>query len=123
MVNKAESYEKERKSILNENIELKQKCENIEIDYSTKLKFEIEKIDNQYRKRIYKLEEENSFLSKLVITLENTINKFIHWICKKFSVSEEDDLIRNFEIETNTCIEPEKQIKNEEREKEWDLER
>ena len=56
--------------------------------------------------------------------MNKIINKlFIHWICKKFDIAEEDNLIRDFQKETNTFIDPEKQIKNEERGKEWDLER
>ena len=43
--------------------------------------------------------------------------------CRKFDIAEEDNLIRDFQEETNTFIDPEKQIKNEERGKEWDLER
>ena len=31
-----------------------------------------------------------------------------------------DNLIRDFEKETKTCLDAEKQIKNEKREKEWD---
>ena len=34
-------------------------------------------------------------------------------MCKKFSVSEEEDFIRDFQRETNTYINPEKQIKYE----------
>ena len=37
--------------------------------------------------------------------------------------AEEDNLIRDFQRETNTFLDPEKQIKHEEMEKEWDLER
>ena len=37
-VERASKYEKERKSIMCENRELKEKCENMENDYSTKLK-------------------------------------------------------------------------------------
>lgn len=33
----------------------------------------------------------------------------------------EDTLIRNFEKETRICLDAEKQIKHEDREKEWDL--
>ena len=40
---------------------------------------------------------------------------------KKFDIAEEDNLVRDFQKETNTFINPEKQIKHEE--KEWDLER
>ena len=35
----------------------------------------------------------------------------------------EDNLIRDFQKETNTFIDHEKQIKKEDREMEWDLER
>lgn len=55
--------------------------------------------------------------------MNKIINKFIHWICEKFDIAEEDNLIIDFQKETNTFIDPEKQIKHEEREKKWDLER
>lgn len=47
---------------------------------------------------------------------KKTKEKFIIWVCKKFSISEENELIRNFEYETDTYINPEKKIeyKNEE---------
>ena len=35
----------------------------------------------------------------------------------------EDNLIRDFEKETHTLLDAEQQIKREDREKEWDLER
>ena len=35
----------------------------------------------------------------------------------------EDNLVRDFQKETNIFIDAEKQLKNEEKEKEWDLER
>ena len=38
-------------------------------------------------------------------------------------IPESKELVRNFEEDTNTLIDPEKQLKKEEREKEWDLER
>ena len=47
-VERASKYEKERKSIMCENRELKEKCENMENDYSTKLKEEIRKVENKY---------------------------------------------------------------------------
>ena len=48
----------------------------------------------------------------------DTLEKFISWICKKFTISEEDNLVRDFPKETNTFMNQEKQIKHEEREKE-----
>lgn len=50
------------------------------------------------------------------------INLYIGFV-KNLNIAEEDNLIRDFQMETNTFIDPEKQIKHEDREKEWDMER
>ena len=117
LVDKAEKYEKERQSILAESKEIKGKFETLEKDYSIKLKQEIRNIENKYEDEIYTLNKENKHLSKIITTLTKTISKFIHWVCKKFSVSEEEDFIRDFENETDTSLDPEKQIKYEEEQK------
>ena len=122
LVDKAEKYEKERQSILAENKEIKENLKTLENDYDIKLKQEIRKVENKYEDEIYRLEKENKFLNKIINTFEKTVNKFIKWIAKKFDIAEEDNLIRDFQRETNTFIDPEKQIKHEEMEKEWDLE-
>ena len=122
LVDKAEKYEKERQSILAENKEIKENFNTLENDYAIKLKQEIRKVENKYEDEIYKLKKENKFLNKIINTFEKTVNKFIKWIVKKFDIAEEDNLIRDFEKETHTFIDPEKQIRKEEREKEWDLE-
>jgi len=123
LVDKAEKYEKERQSILDENKEIKEKFKTLENDYAIKLKQEIRKVENKYEDEIYHLEKENKFLNKIINTFEKTVNKFIKWIVKKFDIAEEDNLIRDFEKEIRTFIDPEKQIKYEEDlEKEWDME-
>ena len=122
-VDKAIKYEKDIKPILDENTELKEKCENIETIYATKLKEETKKIEKKYENRIYELENENNFLRKIIHTLQKTVDKFIHWVYLKFSVSEEEEFIRNFEFENDTYLDPEKQIEYEEEldyeEREW----
>ncbi len=52
----------------------------------------------------------------------NTVEKFIEWVYNKFGIGESKELVRDFERETNTLIDPEKQLKKEEIEKDWDLE-
>ena len=103
--------------------ELLKECELIKEDYNIRLNKETYKLEQEFKKKINKLENENTFLNKVINKFEKTLNKFIHWICKKFAVSEEEQLIRDFEKETNTLIDPRKQIEYEERENEWDLER
>ena len=48
----------------------------------------------------------------------DTIDKFIHWICKKFDMGAEESLVRDFERENHTLIDAENQVKREDKEKE-----
>lgn len=140
-IEEAEKYQSERDKIIADNKELNNTVKILEKEYKKKsdildLRFnnrkdELEKqfeyktydIENQYKSKIRKLEKENNYLNKIINKFWETLDKFIHWICEKFDIAEEDNLIRDFQKETNTFIDPEKQIKYEEREKEWDLER
>ena len=61
------------------------------------------------------------YLNKIINTFEKTIKKFISWVCKKFAFSEEDTLIRDFQQETNTFINPIKQIEYEKEQEEFEL--
>jgi len=61
----------------------------------------------------------NALKNKNYINVEfiykETIDKFIKWICKKFDMGAENNLIRDFERENNTLLDAEKQVKREER--------
>ena len=118
MFEKAEKYQKERNRIIVDNENLHNKIEQIKSEYKQK-EFDIEW---KYKSKIKGLEKENSKLNKIIDKFYETIDKFIHWICKKFDMGAEDNLVRDFQKETNTYLDAEKQLKHEEREKEWDLE-
>ena len=141
VISEAEKYQKERDKIIADNEELhntvkhlekeyKKKSNNLEFDFNNR-KDELEEeykeksfeLEHKYHKKIHKLEKENNHLHKIINKFWDTLEKFIYWICKKFDIAEEDNLVRDFQKETNTFIDPEKQLKKEEREKEWDLER
>ena len=140
VIEEAEKYQNERDKIIADNKELNSKVKKIENEYKEKsntldLKFdsrkrELEKefeeknyeMKYEYKSKIRNLEKENNKLHKIIDKFYETIEKFITWICKKFDIGAEDYLIRDFQKETNTFIDPEKQIKHEEREKEWELE-
>ena len=81
------------------------------------------RIHSYYEQRTTRTETENETKEADIVSARITIDKFIHWICVKFDIAEEDNLIRDFQKETNTFLNPEKQIRHEEMEKEWDLER
>ena len=48
---------------------------------------------------------------------------WICMICVKFDMGTGDNLVRDFEKETRTCLDGEEQIKREEREKDLEMER
>lgn len=112
LVKVAEKYQKERDKILAD-------VENIKTEYKEK-EFDLEW---DYKKQVKKLEKENNRLHKIVDKFYETVDKFIVWICHKFGIGKSKELVRKFEEETRTFIDPIKQIEHEEREKEWDLER
>ena len=141
VISEAEKYQKERDKIIADNEELHNKVKHFEKEYKKKSynldfdfnnrKNELEEeykeksfeLEYKYYSQIHKLEKENNHLYKIINKFWNTLEKFISWICRKFDIAEEDNLVRDFQREINTFIDPEKQIKYEEREKEGDLER
>lgn len=121
MVEKAEKYQKERNKIMADNIDLHKQVDNIKDEYKQKE----DNLEWKYEHKINKLEKENNQLHRIVDKFHETINKFIEWVCKKFDMGAEDTLIRDFERETKNSLEIEKiekQIKKEDREKDWELE-
>ena len=134
IIDKAEKFEKEQENLLSSNMELKNKCRNLELDFSNKekelkykYKYEHEtyKVDYQYQKIINKLEKENNYLKKVIERFKVTVQKFISWVCHKFSAPSEDSLVRDFERETYINLDVEKQLdinKFEIKEKEDELE-
>ena len=119
MFEKAEKYQKERDRIIEDNENLHNEVEQIKAEYKQK-EFDIEW---KYKSKIKGLEKENNKLYRIIDKFYETIDKFIHWICKKFDMGAEDNLIRDFQKETNILLNAEKQIEKEDKEKEWDLER
>lgn len=119
VIDEAQKYQKERDIILADNRALHNQVENIKTEYKEK-EFDIEW---KYKSKIKILEKENSHLHKVVDKFKETIKKFIHWVCKRFELPSEDEVIRDFEKETRTFLDAEKQLKYEEKEKELDFDR
>ena len=141
VVDESVKYQKEREELLADNEELHNTVKNLEHKYKIKsnnldfdfnnrkkeLEAEFEKksynLEYEYKSKYHKLEKENTRLQKIIDKFYETVDKFIVWICYKFGIGESKELIKNFQGETHTFIDPVKQLKHEEREKEWDLER
>lgn len=119
VVEKATIYEKERNRIMEDNENLHNEVDQIK-NYYKKKEFDLEW---QYKSNIKRLEKENNKLNRIIDKFHDTIDKFIHWICKKFDMGAEDNLVRDFERENHILLDAEKKVKREDREKEWDLER
>lgn len=139
VIEEAEKYQNERGKIIADNEELQNTVKHLEKEYKKKSnvlnldfnnrKDELEEeykeksfeLEHKYHNKIRKLEKENNHLHRVIDKFWNTLEEFVFWICRKFDIAEEDNLIRDFQKETNTYIDPEKQIECEEREREWDF--
>ena len=100
-----------------DNRALHREVENVKKEYEKK-EFDL-KLDSQ--NEIRHLENENKHLNKIIDRFYKTIDKFIEWICDKFNFGDSKELVKKFENDTHTLIDPVKQMNKEEREKEFGL--
>ena len=140
VVDEAVKYQKERDKIIADNKELhntvkhleheyKKKSNHLDIDFNNRkreLEEEFEEkafnLEYGYKGKYRKLEKENNHLHKIINKFYETVERFIDWVCYRFGIGESKELVKKFEDETHTFIDPKQQLKHEEREKEWDLE-
>ena len=118
VVDEAVKYQKERNTIMADNRALHLEVENIKKKYKEKetdMKWD-------YENEIKHLEKENNRLNKIIDKFYKTIDKFIEWICDKFNFGDSKELVKKFENETHTLIDPVKQLDKEKKELEWDRE-
>lgn len=120
LIDKAEKFESEKQTILQEQSKLEQKYIKLEKNYNKQTQqlendynIKVKELEQDFNKKYDNLLKENIYLNKIINKFVETLEKFINWICKKFSINEEDNLIRDFQKETNTFINPEKQIEYE----------
>ena len=117
IINIAEDFVKEKENMENENKNLEQiiwllketteqNQEDLKVEYENK----IDHIEHKYQKKIKKLEKENKCLNKIIDKFKDNLKKFLKWLCHKFSYPCEDDLIRDFNKETYSYINFEKQL-------------
>lgn len=104
LIDEAEKYQKKRNIILadnealNERVtllenEYKKKSNTLELRYENKQKV-LEKefkekslnLENKFYNRINELEKENHYLNRIINKFRETLEKFIHWICKRFQL-------------------------------------
>lgn len=111
IVDEAEKYQKEKQMIMSDNRTLHNRVDELEEEYKEKYVL----LEYEYKNKYHKLEKENKYLHKVIDRFKDTLGKFIRWVCKKFDLGAEDEVIREFEKETRTLLDAEKQIKKEEK--------
>ena len=89
---------------------LKEELENKKKKLELKFESKAYNMEHQYKKEINKLKQENKYLNKTIDKFKTTFKKFIKWLCHKFSYPSEDELVRDFERETYTDFNFEKQL-------------
>ncbi|MBO5005302.1 MAG: plasmid recombination protein [Clostridia bacterium] len=114
IVDEAERYQIERTAIISDNKVLHNKIDKLECEYKNKsIELELE-----YENKYEKLENENRKLHNVIDRFYITISKFIKWVCYKFGLGNSNQIIRDFERENNTYIDPYKQIADEQEDEE-----
>lgn len=106
VVDEAVKYQKERNMIMADNRALHLEVNNIKKKYKEK-EFDL-KWD--YENEIKHLEKENNRLNKIIDKFYKTIDKFIDWVCNKFGIRESKELVKTFQEDTHTFIDPVKQL-------------
>lgn len=85
-----------------------------ELSKQSKLEEEFEEkslnLEYEYKGKYNKLGKENNRLHTIIDKFYDTVEKFIDWICHKFGIGESKDLIKDFQEETHTFIDPVKQL-------------
>ena len=114
IVDDAEKYQIERNSIIADNKALHNKVNKLESEYKNK---SIE-LEFKYNDKYEQLENENNKLRDIIDRFYTTIVLFIKWVCNKFALGDSRKIIRDFEKENNICIDPVKQIANEQEDEE-----
>ena len=89
---------------------LKEELENKEKELELKFESKAYSMEHEYKKEIHKLKQENKQLNKMIDKFKVTLKRFIKWLCHKFSYPSEDELVRDFEKETYTNFNFEKQL-------------
>ena len=125
IIDKAEKYEKEGNLLAQKILNLEKKCNTLENNFDNEMKvvkenFEFEKyeMERNFNKKYKKLEKQNIFLQKIIEKFEKNIKIFISWICKKFKISESENVAQNFKKETGIDL----YSKQQNIEKEQDIE-
>ena len=117
IIDVAEDFVKEKENMQNKNKDLERTIcllQQVKNQDEEDLKFEYENriyhIEHKYQKKIKELEKENKSLNKIIEKFKDNMKKFMKWLCHKFSYPCEDGLIRDFNKETYSNINFEKQL-------------
>lgn len=103
---------------------LQEELENKEKELELKFESKAYNMEHEYKKEINKLKQENKHLNKMIDKFKVTLKRFIKWLCHKFSYPSEDELVHDFEKETYTNFNFEKQLNiNEFKKKENDFDK
>lgn len=114
IVDDAEKYQIERRNIISDNKALHDKVDKLESEYKNR---SIE-LEFDYKDKYERLENENNKLRDIIDRFYTTIVLFIKWVCNRFALGDSRKIIRDFERENNICIDPVKQIANEQEDEE-----
>ncbi|MBQ9313630.1 MAG: plasmid recombination protein [Clostridia bacterium] len=117
IIDKAETFERERTNIYYSNEKLQEKCNKLEKeleDTKFDMKFdhqnEINQLNYQHQREIKRLKKQIEKIERILENVKEKIQAFIQWVCKKLSVPTEEKIIKEFENDTYISFDIERQM-------------
>ena len=117
LVDRAETFERERTSLYQSKEKLQEKCDklekeledtkfNMKFDYET----EINQLNYQHQKEVKKLKKKIEKFEKVFENIKVMVHTFVKWVCRKLSAPSEEEVIHRFEKESDMYFDIDKQI-------------
>ena len=111
IIDKAETFERERTSIYHNQDKLQEKCGKLEKeleDTKFDMKFdyenEIRQLNYQHQREIKKMKKQIESFEKMIEKIKHFVKSLVAWVCEKLSARSEEQVISQFEDEKNINV-------------------
>lgn len=117
LVDRAETFERERAAIYNNQDKLQEKCNKLEKeleDTKFDMKFdyenEIRQLNYQHQRKIKKMKKQIESFEKMIEKVKHFVKSLVSWVCEKLSAYSEEQLMHDFKMDTGINIDIDRQL-------------
>lgn len=117
LIDRAETFERERTAIYHNQDELQEKCNKLEKeleDTKFDMKFdyenEIRQLNYQHQREIKKMKKQIESFEKMIEKVKHFVNSLVSWVCEKLSARSEEQIMDDFEKDTGIIFDIDRQL-------------